>query len=104
MWKPEAVNVTQGADMIDAFSQNPATKDETVISVRKWCKACGGHILTEHPTMGLVDVYAATIPGFPFKAGVHIHYQETVLPMKDGLPKMQDLPAEAGGSGVELPE
>jgi hypothetical protein len=54
--------------------------------------------------MGLIDVYAASIPSFPFKAGVHLHYQETVLPMKDGLPKMQDLPAEAGGSGVKLPE
>lgn len=54
--------------------------------------------------MGLIDVYAACIPDFPFKPGVHVHYQETVLPMKDGLAKMQDLPAEAGGSGVVLSE
>jgi hypothetical protein len=26
------------------------------------------------------------------------------LPMKDGLPKMQDLPAEIGGSGEMLAE
>jgi len=104
LWRPEVVKVTQGADRIDAFSKNPGTKDETVRSVRKWCKTCGGHVFTEHPAMGLIDVYAASIPSFPFKAGVHLHYQETVLPMKDGLPKMQDLPAEAGGSGVKLPE
>ena len=54
--------------------------------------------------MGLTDVYAAVIPEFPFKPGVHVHYQETVQHMKDGLPKLKDLPAEAGGSGVELPE
>lgn len=94
----------RGADNIEAFSNNPGSQDETVKSIRKWCKVCGGHILTEHPAMGLVDVYAATIPGFPFRAGVHVHYREVVLPMKDGLPKMRDLPVEAGGSGVVLPE
>ena len=43
------------------------------------------------------------LPKLPFKPGVHVHYQETVLPMKDGLPKMKDLPAEMGGSGTTLP-
>jgi hypothetical protein len=52
--------------------------------------------------MGLIDIYAAAIPGFPFRPGVHVHYQETVLPMHDGITKMKDLPAEAGGSGQEL--
>jgi hypothetical protein len=33
-----------------------------------------------------------------------VHYQETVLPMRDGLPKMKDIPAEMGGSGVTLAE
>jgi len=32
-------------------------------------------------------------------AGVHVNYAETVLPMKDGLPKLRDIPAELGGSG-----
>jgi len=27
-----------------------------------------------------------------------------VLPMKDGLPKLKDFPAELGGSGEQLPE
>ena len=52
----------------------------------------------------VIDVYAATIPSFPFKPGFHIHYQETVLRMKDGLPKFTDLPKEFGGSGELLPE
>ena len=43
-------------------------------------------------------MYAAVIPDFPYHAGIHVHYQETVLSIKDGLPKMKDLPKEMGGS------
>jgi hypothetical protein len=35
---------------------------------------------------------------------VHVNYAETVLPVKDGLPKFSDVPAEMGGSGVTLPD
>ena len=49
-------------------------------------------------------MYAATMPVFPFNAGVHVHDQETVLHIKDGVPKMKDLPAEMGGSGTVLDE
>jgi hypothetical protein len=52
----------------------------------------------------VVDVYAAVIRQFPFKAAVHVNYQETVLPIKDGAPKFKDMPKEMGGSGVMLPE
>ena len=58
--------------------------------------------MTDHPTIGLVDVYAATIPTLAFKPGVHINYAETVLPMRDGLPKLKDFPAEFGGSGEAM--
>jgi hypothetical protein len=60
--------------------------------------------MTEHPTLGLTDVYAATLPSITFKPGVHVNYSETVLRMKDGLPKLKDFPAELGGSGVAVPE
>jgi len=49
-------------------------------------------------------VEAATVPGVAFMPGVHVNYQETVLPMKDGLPKMRDFPAELGGSGEAMAE
>jgi hypothetical protein len=65
---------------------------------------CGGHIMTDHPTFGLVDVFAATIPEFPFTPGLHVHYGESVLSIKDGLPKQKDMPAEMGGSGTLLAE
>ena len=54
--------------------------------------------------MGLVDVYASVTPDFPFRAGVHVNYQETKLRMKDGLPKMKDVPKEMGGSGMDALE
>ena len=54
--------------------------------------------------MGLIDVPAALIKGLEFKPAFHVHYQETVHKMKDGLPKFKDMPKEVGGSGEELPE
>ena len=102
LWKPDALKVIQGEDNIAAFDRNPGSNNKTVVSNRKWCKTCGGHIYTEHPTMGLIDVPAVVIEQFPFKPGFHVHYQETVHPMSDGLPKFKDLPKEAGGSGVEI--
>jgi len=104
LWKPDAVRVIQGAENIAVFDKNPGTHDETVVSGRKWCKTCGGHVFTDHPTMGLIDVPAVVIEGFNFKPGFHVHYQETVHHIKDGLPKFKYLPKEAGGSGEELPE
>lgn len=60
--------------------------------------------MANHPPLGLMDVFAATLPGLAFQPGVHINYAETVLPMKDGLPKLRDFPAEFGGSGEAIPE
>jgi hypothetical protein len=60
--------------------------------------------MTNHPIFGLVDVFAATIPTLPFKPGVHVNYAETVLPMRDGLPKLKDFPVELGGSGEVIAE
>ena len=60
--------------------------------------------MTDHPTLGLVDVFAATIPSLAFEPGVHVNYESTVLPMKDGLPKLKDFPKELGGTGETLAE
>lgn len=97
LWKPDAVKVTKGAN-------NIGTYNKTENSYRKWCKTCGGHVFTEHPGFALTDVYAATIPEFPFEPHLHVFYGETKLRVRDGLPKMQDVPSEMGGSGVTLPE
>jgi hypothetical protein len=97
LWKPEAVTVTGGAESI-------ATFQKTDMSQRKYCAKCGGHLMTNHPTLGLVDVFAATLPDMPFQPSAHVNYQETVLPMKDGLPKLKDFPADFGGSGDLMEE
>ncbi|HWM45575.1 MAG TPA: GFA family protein [Xanthobacteraceae bacterium] len=97
LWKPDSVKVTKGADQIGRFMKTKASQ-------RMFCKQCGGHVMTDHPLLGLVDVYAATLPSLAFSPAVHVNYAETVLPMKDGLPKLKDFPAEMGGSGAILPE
>jgi hypothetical protein len=97
LWNPEAVKITRGADNIGTYNKTPR-------SSRKWCKTCGGHLFTEHPHWKLTDVYAAVIPDFPYKPGIHVNYQETVLRIKDSLPKMKDVPAEMGGSGISIAE
>jgi len=97
LWPPDALKITKGAG-------NIAVHQRTGRSHRKWCKTCGGHLFTDHPQWNLVDVYAALIPSLTFKPALHVHYQETVLPMNDGLPKQKDIPAEMGGSGIVLSE
>jgi len=97
LWKTDAVKISAGADQIGTFNKPPKSR-------RNWCKACGGHVFTHHPAWGLDDVYAATIRDFPFAPSVHVNYQETVLRVRDGLPKMKDLPKEMGGSGEAMPE
>jgi hypothetical protein len=97
LWDPASIQITKGADQIGTHAKSPA-------SHRTWCKTCGGHLFTSHPQWNLTDVYAATIPTLAFKPALHVHYQETVLPMRDGLPKQRDVPKEMGGSGELLPE
>jgi hypothetical protein len=97
LWKPEALKITKGADDIGSYNKTP-------VSFRKWCKTCGGHLFTDHPTFGLVDIYAAVLPGLQFEPGLHVHYGETVLHVRDGLPKQKDMPKEMGGTGTLLAE
>jgi hypothetical protein len=104
LWPPEALQVTKGEENISSFNGNPLSDEEAVVSERQWCSQCGGHLFTNHPTMGVYDVPAVVINGLDFQPGFHVHYRESVHPMQDGLPKFQDLPAEAGGSGVQLSE
>jgi hypothetical protein len=97
LWKPENVKVTKGADRIGAYHK-------TEKHHRQFCRTCGGHVMTSLPAAGLIDVFSATIPDFPFRPQLHINYAETVLPMRDGLPKLKDFPAEMGGSGEIIAE
>ena len=97
LWSPEAVKVTKGHEHV-------ATYHKTEMSHRQFCRLCGGHLMTSHPPLQMVDVYAATIPDLPFAPQLHVNYAETVLPMPDGLHKLKDFPAEFGGSGEPVAE
>ena len=97
LWKPDAVKVTAGAEHVGTF-------EKSAFSQRQYCTRCGGHLMSRHPGLGMIDVFAATIPTLDFQPGVHLNYAETVLPMKDGLPKFRDFPAEVGGSGETMAE
>ena len=97
LWQPGKVKVTDRADAV-------ATFNKTEGSTRTYCNKCGGHLMTDHPGLGVIDVFSATLPGLDFQPGLHINYAETVLPMKDGLPKFADFPAAFGGTDQQLPE
>ena len=97
LWKPDAVKVTKGQGSLATYAKTPGSE-------RKFCTKCGGHVMTNHPGLGLVDVFAATIPTLAFVPGLHVNYAETVLRMTDGLPKMKDFPKEFGGSGDVVAE
>jgi hypothetical protein len=47
-------------------SEHVATFQKTELSRRQYCTKCGGHLMTNHPPLGLVDVFAATIPTLTF--------------------------------------
>ncbi|RNF33919.1 GFA family protein [Paracoccus methylarcula] len=97
LWKPDGVRITRGQDLLGEYASAPNSK-------RRFCRNCGGHLMTDHPEWGVTDVFAAVIPSLAFEPGLHVNYAETVLPMRDGLPKFRDFPAEIGGSGEQVPE
>jgi hypothetical protein len=97
LWRADAVRVTEGAEHV-------GTLQKTARSQRQYRRSCGGHLMIVHPAWGLIDVYAATIPTLKFVPAVHVNYAETVLPMRDGLPKLKDFPTELGGSGEAMAE
>jgi hypothetical protein len=97
LWKPDNVRVTKGEQFLGKFKSSE-------MSERRYCTKCGGNVLVEHATLGLIDVPAGVLPTLAFKPTVHLNYEETVLPMKDGLPKLKDFPAAIGGSDETVPE
>src|SRR5262249_3939183 len=97
LWKPGQIKITKGIEFLGKFKS-------LEISDRRYCTKCGGHIMLDHPTLDLADVRLGALKNFPFKPKVRLNYAETILPMKDGLRKLKDFPAEIGGSGETLPE
>ena len=97
LWPSDSVRVTKGEDKLAGYNKMG-------FSDRQHCSACGGQVLIQHPTIAMTDVHSETFRGFGFHPTVHVNYQEAVLPIRDGLPKFKDMPAEFGGSGEILAE
>ncbi|SCB18502.1 Uncharacterized conserved protein [Bradyrhizobium shewense] len=97
IWKAEAVTITAGEEHVQTFEKTERSK-------RKFCRLCGSQLMIAIPTLDRVNVFATTLPTLVFKPSLHVNYAETVLPMRDGLPKLKDFPGEVGGSGDSLPE
>jgi hypothetical protein len=97
LWEVDNVKVTKGEEFLGRFKSSE-------ISERCYCTKCGGNVFVDHATFSLIDVPAGVLSTLAFKPTVHLNYEDTVLPMKDGLPKLKDFPVEIGGSGETLPE
>ncbi len=95
LWQPDSVRVTKG-------EANIGTYHKTERSHRKFCKSCGGHLMTDHPGFKLVDVYANLLQGFKHTPALHVFYKYKMVSVKDGLPKFNDMPTDFGGSGEML--
>ncbi|CAN5718566.1 GFA family protein [soil metagenome] len=97
LYKSENVRVISGAEVLGRYQSSEMT-------VRRFCSVCGGQVMAEHPAIGYTDFAAAVVTTLQFKPQLHLNYDETVLRMRDGLPKLKDFPAHAGGSGELMPE
>lgn len=97
IWPPDKMTVTKGEDQVKSYASSEGHQ-------RAWCKKCGGHVFHDVGPLGVVDVYASLVEGLEFKPALHLNYESTIMPMKDGLPKFKDFPSDLGGSGETLPE
>ena len=97
LWPRDKLNIIQGQDNIQSYAHSEGHN-------RSWCTKCGGHVFTDHIPFGLVDLYASVIEDFDFQPAIHVNYESTIMPIKDGLPKFKDFPEDFGGSGETLPE
>jgi hypothetical protein len=95
LYPRDSLKFTNGSDNVGSYHR-------TDRNIRKWCTICGGHVLVDLPQWNLIEVFAGSIPTLRFEPTLHIHYGETVLRIKDGLPKQKDLPKEFGGLGELL--
>ena len=86
-FKRNQLSVTKGEHLIKRYTSSEGHD-------RCWCSACGDHVFSDHPAFDLVDVYASVLEGLAFTPGAHINYAQSILPIKDGLPKFKDFPKE----------
>ena len=89
--------MTKGAENIATFAM-------TTMSERKFCRLCGGYLMAAYSPLNMWMFSRPPSQTSNSYRGVHVNYAKTVLPMRDGLPKLKDFPKEFGGSGETVPE
>lgn len=92
IWPADKFRVVKGAELWGGFNKVGS-------SDRKFCMRCGGHMLLDHPHLGVVDVRATVLPTVQFVPKAHLNYGEAVMAVPDGLPKFRDMPTDIGGTG-----
>ena len=97
LWKPDAVHVTKGAEYLGTYQKTP-------VSLRQYCTKCGGHLLTNHPPLGLVDVFFGNIAGLEIHSGGARQLQRNCSADARWAHQVQDFPKEFGGSGEVMQE
>src|SRR6516162_9062191 len=77
LWKPEAVRITKGKDQLATYQKTEISPATILPQVRRTSYDHASHVRTGRHILGV-------------SPGVHVNYAETVLPMRDGLPKLKD--------------
>ena len=91
------MNVTKGEEFLGTIQEQRHQRTPLLHKVRRPYPGRASDA-------GLIDVRIGALRNFPFEPTVRLNYAETILPMRDGLPKLKDFPAAIGGSGETLPE
>lgn len=99
LWPRDKVRFVAGEDKLRRYS-----KDGHATGGRFTCSECNGFVGSYLAKVGLYDIYAGLVSDLNFEPTVHINYENAVLKVKDGLPKLKDMPKDWGGSGEYIPE
>lgn len=84
-WPDEAVHITEGEELLDNYQDRRSN--------RHWCRHFGSRLLNrlaKDRTVVYAMVLAAS--GYVHEASCHIHCDEAVLDLQDGIPKYNGWP------------
>ena len=84
-WPNEAVRITDGEGLLENYRGRRSN--------RHWCRHCGSGLLNRLDN-GRTVVYAMILAesGYVHEASCHIHCDEAVLDLQDGIPKYTGWP------------
>lgn len=99
LWPRAQIRFTSGEDKLRRYSKNNLPEGGVYT-----CEVCNGLVGVHLAGVGLFDIFAGLLSDLDFKPTVHLNYENAVLPIRDGLPKLKDMPEDWGGSGAFLAE